>query len=36
VIVDAAERVREFLPQLRDLADDLVVLLDEVEMVTFE
>jgi PII-like signaling protein len=36
VIVDAAERVREFLPQLRDLADDLVVLLDEVEVVTLE
>jgi PII-like signaling protein len=35
VIVDTAERVRAFLPELADIAADKLVLLDEVEVVTY-
>lgn len=33
VIIDAAERIREFLPQLEDLVTEGIVTLDDVEVV---
>lgn len=35
VIVDEEARIRDFLPQLDDLVDEGVVLLDEVEVVRY-
>jgi uncharacterized protein len=35
VIVDAAERVRAFLPQLDELVDEGLVILDEVEVIRY-
>ncbi|HVV08971.1 DUF190 domain-containing protein [Amycolatopsis sp.] len=36
IIVDGAERIREFLPRLADLAGDRLVTLEEVEVVRFQ
>lgn len=35
IIVDAADRVREFLPQLDDLVGEGMVILDEVEVIRY-
>lgn len=35
IIVDAADRVREFLPQLDELVGEGMVILDEVEMIRY-
>lgn len=35
IIVDAAERVREFLPQLDELVEEGMVILDEVQVVRY-
>lgn len=35
VIVDAAERVRAFLPQLDELVDEGLVIIDEVEVIRY-
>ncbi|HEX5113917.1 MAG TPA: DUF190 domain-containing protein [Pseudonocardiaceae bacterium] len=35
VIVDAEERIREFLPQLDELVDEGMVILDEVEVIRY-
>lgn len=35
IIVDAADRVREFLPQLDELVDEGMVILDEVDVIRY-
>lgn len=35
IIVDTAERVREFLPQLDELVEEGMVILDEVEVIRY-
>lgn len=35
IIVDAAERVREFLPQLDELVEEGMVILDEVQVIRY-
>jgi PII-like signaling protein len=35
IIIDAADRVREFLPQLDELVEEGMVILDEVEVIRY-
>jgi hypothetical protein len=35
IIVDSEERIRDFLPQLDDLVDEGMVILDEVEVIRY-
>jgi len=35
LIVDSAERIREFLPQVEELIDEGMIILDEVEVIRY-